>query len=52
MPARYSARFSAAEAVVVPSHYESFGMVAVEALASGTPVIAMSRGPSRNIGRW
>lgn len=36
--------YSAAEAVVVPSHYESFGMVAVEALASGTPVIASDVG--------
>ena len=36
--------YSAAEALVVPSHYESFGMVAVEALASGTPVIASDVG--------
>jgi D-inositol-3-phosphate glycosyltransferase len=36
--------YSAAEAVVVPSHYESFGMVAVEALACGTPVIASDVG--------
>jgi D-inositol-3-phosphate glycosyltransferase len=32
--------FAAAEMVVVPSHYESFGMVALEAMAMGTPVIA------------
>ena len=32
--------YSAAEMVVVPSHYESFGMVALEAMACGTPVIA------------
>jgi D-inositol-3-phosphate glycosyltransferase len=32
--------YSAAEMVVVPSHYESFGMVAMEAMACGTPVVA------------
>jgi D-inositol-3-phosphate glycosyltransferase len=32
--------YSAAEMVVIPSHYESFGMVALEAMACGTPVIA------------
>ena len=36
--------YSAAEVVVVPSHYESFGMVAVEAMACGTPVIASKVG--------
>ena len=32
--------YSAAEVVVVPSQYESFGLVALEAMACGTPVIA------------
>jgi len=36
--------YSAAEAVVVPSYYESFGMVALEAMACGTPVIVSQVG--------
>lgn len=36
--------FNAAEAVLVPSDYESFGMVALEAMACGTPVIASEVG--------
>jgi len=36
--------YSAAEVVVVPSHYESFGLVALEAMACGTPVIASEVG--------
>ena len=36
--------YSAADVVVVPSHYESFGLVALEAMASGTPVVASETG--------
>lgn len=36
--------YSAAEIVVMPSHYESFGMVALEAMACGVPVIASDVG--------
>ncbi|MDA0245322.1 MAG: glycosyltransferase [Chloroflexi bacterium] len=36
--------YAAAEVVVMPSHYESFGLVALEAMAMGTPVIASEVG--------
>ena len=36
--------YHAADAVVVSSRYESFGLVAVEALASGVPVVASAAG--------
>lgn len=36
--------YAAAEAVIMPSHYESFGLVALEAMACGTPVIASEIG--------
>ena len=36
--------YSAADVVVMPSLYESFGMVAVEAMACGTPVVASKVG--------
>ena len=36
--------YSAAELLIVPSHYESFGMVALEAMACGTPVVASQVG--------
>jgi D-inositol-3-phosphate glycosyltransferase len=36
--------YSAAELVVMPSHYESFGMVALESMSCGTPVVASQVG--------
>ena len=36
--------YAVADAVIVPSDYESFGMVALESMASGTPVIASEVG--------
>lgn len=39
-----AALYRAADAVLMPSHSESFGLVALEALASGTPVVARAVG--------
>lgn len=36
--------YASSEMVVMPSHYESFGMVALEAMACGTPVVASKVG--------
>jgi len=41
--------YSAADALVVPSLYESFGLVTVEALACGTPVIVSKIGKMKTI---
>lgn len=38
------AYYAAADVVVVPSHYEPFGLVAIEGMASGTPVVASDVG--------
>ena len=43
------AYYSAADLLVVPSYYESFGLVALEALASGTPVVATKVGAMESI---
>jgi D-inositol-3-phosphate glycosyltransferase len=41
--------YSAADVCVVPSYYESFGLVPLEALACGTPVIATDVGDLKHI---
>src|SRR5439155_6340818 len=41
--------YSAAEAVLVPSRSESFGLVALEAQACGTPVIGTAAGGMRYV---
>jgi D-inositol-3-phosphate glycosyltransferase len=41
--------YSAADVLAVPSYYESFGLVALEALACGTPVVTTPVGAMENI---
>lgn len=41
--------YSAADVLVVPSFYESFGLVGLEALACGTPVVATPVGAMESI---
>ena len=41
--------YSAADACVVPSYYESFGLVTLESLACGTPVVAADVGDLRSV---
>jgi D-inositol-3-phosphate glycosyltransferase len=41
--------YSAADVCVVPSYYESFGLVPLEALACGTPVVATDVGDLKHI---
>jgi D-inositol-3-phosphate glycosyltransferase len=41
--------YNAADVCVVPSHYESFGLVALESLACGTPVVATDVGNHESV---
>jgi D-inositol-3-phosphate glycosyltransferase len=41
--------YNAADACVVPSYYESFGLVALESLACGTPVVATDVGHHKTL---
>jgi D-inositol-3-phosphate glycosyltransferase len=41
--------YSAADVCAIPSHYESFGMVALESLACGTPIVATNVGGIKNV---
>jgi D-inositol-3-phosphate glycosyltransferase len=46
-PERLAEQYRAADVAVVPSHNESFGLVALEAQACGTPVVAAAVGGLR-----
>jgi len=41
--------YSAANVCVIPSYYESFGMVALESIACGTPVVATDVGGLKSV---
>ncbi len=47
--AKLAGRYAAADALVVPSQYEGFGIVYLEAMGFGVPVIASSAGAAREI---
>ena len=41
--------YSAADVCVIPSYYESFGMVALESLACGTPIVTTDVGGMKDV---
>ncbi|MFH1651698.1 MAG: glycosyltransferase [Chloroflexota bacterium] len=41
--------YAAADVTIIPSYYESFGLVALESLACGTPVVAADVGEMKSI---
>jgi len=41
--------YNAADVCVIPSYYESFGLVALESMACGTPVVATNVGDLKSI---
>lgn len=41
--------YSAADVCIIPSYYESFGLVALESLACGTPIVATKVGCIENV---
>ena len=41
--------YSAADLCIVPSYYESFGLVVLESLACGTPVVATNVGGAESV---
>ncbi len=43
--------YSAADVCVIPSYYESFGLVALESMACGTPVVATNVGGIKGVVR-
>jgi len=43
--------YVAADVVLMPSRFESFGLVAIEAMAAGRPVLALNAGALREVAR-